>query len=274
MGAVIAESDRGFTKVSDGKTSRDGERTSGTSTSAADTTVGGGRTRGSGDGRSGGTGTATTGEQSKELSELAILTEDEKSKYYAADETEQKKILKNAKRRKQYAEKKANGGQGKPRKVRGKAKEQPEVIDKASLNMIVASLSAIVASRPNCEHWALTETEINSITDPLSKMLAESEAFSNLGQYSNQIALVMACVTIIVPRMIISIQKSKEMKQIARTGQRTNTNPKSLDGGTKSGNPKQTKASDHVVTGRDERDATSNGTKHADNVPFYGLPIC
>lgn len=274
MGAVIAESDRGLAEVADGKTSRDGERTSGTSTSAADTTAAGGRTRGGGDGRSGGTGTAAAGEQSKEFSELAILTEEEKAKYYAADEAEQKKILKNARRRKQYAEKKASGGQGKPRKVRGKAKEQPEVIDKASLNMVVASLSAIVASRPNCEHWALTETEINSITDPLSKMLAESEAFANLGQYSNQIALVMACVTIIVPRMIISIQKSKEMKQIARTGQRTNTIPKQLDGGTKSGNPKQTKASDHGATGRNEGNATSNGTKHADNVPFYGLPIC
>ena len=272
MGAVIAESDRGPAEIADGKTSRDGDRTSNTSTSTTDTTATGGRTRGSGSGGSG--GTAATGEQSKELSELAILTEEEKAKYYAADEAEQKKILKNARRRKQYAEKKASGGQGKPRKVRGKAKEQPEVIDKASLNMIVASLSTIVASRPNCEHWALTESEINSITDPLSKMLAESEAFANLGQYSNQIALVMACVTIIVPRMIISIQKSKEMKQIARTGQRTNTNPKSLNGGTKSGNPKQTKASDHDVTGRDERNATSNGTKHVDNVPFYGMPIC
>lgn len=247
------------------------ERASGGSSNSPDTntsTSGGA----GGAGGAGAGGTARTATEKAEVSGLALLTEEEQKIYETANEAEQKRLLKNAKRRQQYAEKKANGGQTvKPRKVRKAKAETPNpALDKASLNMIIASLSAIIASRPNCEHWLLSEAEINSITDPLSKMLADSEAFANLGQYSNQIALVMACATVFIPRMIVTIQKQKEVKAIERTGQHTDTTVKRLDGGR---TVSKTETSNSNANGKNDKKSSSNGTNNVANVPWYGSPI-
>lgn len=269
----INDKDNGFViePAETGTTGTTGTSGNSSSTTSTGTNTG---TGGSGSGGSERTNTSTTGETVKgqELSELALLTDEEKAKYAVADETEKKRLIRNAKKRQRYAEKKqANGQDVKPRKVKGAKKEEATpALDVTQLNMIVASLSAVVASRPNCEHWLLNEKEINSITVPLSKMLAESTMFASMGQYSNQIALCMACVTVFMPRLFITVQKQKEVKKIARTGQRTDTNvnderirtageKKDSNSRTDRGNVKQ---------------SSSNGKDNADNVPFYGVPIC
>jgi hypothetical protein len=203
---------------------------------------------------------------------LAILTDEEKTQYLVADETEKKRLIRNAKKRQRYAEnKKASGQDVKPRKVKGtNKKEESPALDVTQLNMILASLSAVVASRPNCEHWLLTEKEINSITVPLSKMLAESTMFANMGQYSNQIALCMACITVFMPRLIVTVQKQKEVKRIARTGQNTNTTVSDERIGTVGKEKKSNSGTDRGNV----KKSTSNGSDNADNVPFYGVPIC
>ena len=244
----------------------------GTSTTTTNTTAnsGGSGTGGSGNG-SGGSGNTETVKGSS-VPELAILTEEEKAHYLVADETEKKRLIRNAKKRQRYAEKKqANGQDVKPRKVKGtNKKEETPALDVTQLNMIVASLSAVVASRPNCEHWILSEKEINSITVPMSKMLSESAMFANMGQYSNQITLCMACITVFMPRLIVTVQKNKEVKKIARTGQSTNTTVSDERIGT-TGTEK--KSNTGTNRGNDKK-STSNGTDNADNVPFYGVPIC
>lgn len=254
--------------VTDGEKGRSSGGTSTTTTSTTSTTGGGSGSGGSE--RNTGTGKAET-IKTGELSEISLLTDEEKAQYATADEAEKKRLIRNAKKRQRYAEKKqANGQDVKPRKVKGAKKEEQPALDVTQLNMIVASLSAVVASRPNCEHWLLNEKEINSITVPLSKMLAESQAFANMGQYSNQIALCMACITVFMPRLIVTVQKQKEVKKIARTGQRTDTNvtdervrptgeKKDSNTGTNRGNVKQ---------------SSSNGKDNADSIPFYGVPIC
>lgn len=193
-----------------------------TGTGAPDTGTGAG-------GRTGGrTGAGTGAETEKEKSAgLDILTEEERAAYAAGDDKEKKRILKNARRRVKYAEDKAiGGGTVRPRKVRKTKTEAPSPVDTTQLNAIILTVSGIIASRPNCEHWLLTEAEAESISKPLAGMLAESEFFKNAGQYSNQIALVMACITIFVPRLMITAAKVKEEKKRAITGQHTDTNIK------------------------------------------------
>lgn len=248
----------------------------GSSGGSSTTTTSTSTTGGTGTGGTGGTGTGRTGGtetvKGSSVPELAILTDEEKAQYLVADETEKKRLIRNAKKRQRYAEKKQASGQDvKPRKVKGTKKEETTpALDVTQLNMIVASLSAVVASRPNCEHWLLTESEINSITVPLSKMLAESAMFANMGQYSNQIALCMACATVFVPRLIVTVQKNKEVKKIARTGQSTNTTVSDERVGTTG---KEKKSNTGTDRGNDKK-STSNGSNNADNVPFYGVPIC
>lgn len=272
----MGNTDTGFTGKADGVTiepvTESGGRGSTNSTGATTTnTTSTNGSGGSGTG-SGGSGGKTDSIKTSEIPELAILTDEEKAQYLVADDTEKKRIMRNAKKRQRYAENKQASGQTvKPRKVKGsKKEEQTPALDVTQLNLIVASLSSVVASRPNCEHWLLTEKEINSITVPLSKMLAESTVFAGMGQYSNQIALCLACFTVFMPRLIITVQKNKEVKKIARTGQNTNTTvsderigttgkEKTGNTGTNRGNVKQ---------------PTTDGKNDADNVPFYGLPIC
>lgn len=243
---------------------------SSTTTSTTTTSRGSGGTGGTGTG-TGGSGNTETVNRS-EVPELSLLTDEEKTQYLVADDAEKKRIMRNAKKRQRYSEKKQASGQDvKPRKVKGtNKKEETPALDVTQLNMIVASLSAVVASRPNCEHWLLTEKEINSITVPLSKMLAESAMFANMGQYSNQIALCMACATVFIPRLIVTIQKNKEVKKIARTGQSTNTTVADERIGTTG---KEKKSNTGTDRGNDKK-PSSNGSNNADNVPFYGVPIC
>lgn len=257
-----------------GNGNNDGGKTDRSTTPPKSNTDGNGNT-GTGTGN-GNTGNGNTGTVERVISvptdELSILTDEEKVKYQTASEQERKTILRNAKRRQRYAEQKqANGQEVKPRKVNKNTKKKDNVtFDVTQLNLIVAGVSTAIASRPNCEHWALQPAEIESITVPLAKMLAESETFAGMGQYSNQIALVMACFTVIVPRLFITVQKTKEVKKLERTGQHTDTNYR--DG--KSGTPRKTKDSNSQHNGGNViRNEKSNGHNDVQSMPFYGDPL-
>ena len=187
----------------------DGQRGSNTSGSSTTTTTKRG-TRGTDDRGSGrDRGTGAKAEQKEVVSGLPILKE--------TDEEKKKREERNAKRRERYAKQKAEQGQTvKPKKVNTKKKKQEDVIDTNQLNIIIKTISTLIASRPNCSHWLLSDAEIESITTPLSKMMQESEIFNKIGEHSNSIALVTACVSIFVPRIIQTTMIVKENKKRVR----------------------------------------------------------
>ena len=153
--------------------------TSTTSTSTADTSSKSG-TRGTRGNRGDtGTGTGTTTEQTTTTPQLSVL-DDEKER--------------------------------KPKKVINK-KAKTNDLDTTQINTLIKTISTLIASRPNCSHWMLSDAEIVSITTPLTKMMQESDIFSKLGEHSNQIALVTACVTVFVPRILTSVMLIKEKKE-------------------------------------------------------------
>ena len=246
MGAEI----RAVNEQSAGKTgavtSGNGKGETRTSTGAADT-------------RTGDTGrTGTDGRTDGRTDGKAEVKKEVVSGLASVDDDEQKRLERNAKRRERYAaQKAANGGTVKPRKVNSK-KAQSDTIDTTQITALIATLSAIVASRPDCEHWLLTEKEIDSITQPLSKMLAESEALSNINENSNQIALVIACVSVFAPRLFVTAQKMKEKKEREKIVKHPITKTKgSVE---KSGR------------GNDKRSA-ADGDGNMDGQPFYGVPV-
>lgn len=229
----------------------------------------GGSGRSGGSGGSGGSGRSET-VISTEGSELAVLNSEELEKYKTADDKEKKRLLRNAKRRADYAKNKNENGQTvRPKKV-NKKKDTVPSNDITQLNGIIVALSSVVASRPNCQHWQLSEKEVESITTPLAKMLAESETFQNVGQYSNQIALVMACITVFVPRLVATVQINKEVKKIERTGQKTDTSVidrRIADSG-------KAKAEDRKTDRRNNKQPSGDGTGNGQSLPWYGDPIC
>lgn len=175
--------------------------TSAKGNSSTDTGAGATGTGTSGSGT--GTGTGATGTKEKVVSGLANVSEQEK------------RDKRNERRRKRYAEKKAEQGeQVKPRKVnKAKKQEQAQTLSNTQINSLIISLSAVIASRPKCEHWLLTEAEVNSITTPLMAMMKESQVFEKIGEHSNQIALTVACVSVFLPRVIQTIALIQEEKK-------------------------------------------------------------
>ena len=67
-------------------------------------------------------------------------------------------------------------------------------------------------------HWQLTPQEIESLATPISQIMAKSAALAQLGEHSEAIALVTACFTIFVPRIVISssMKPKKENKKNVR----------------------------------------------------------
>ena len=149
------------------------------------------------------------------VSELAILSYEERELYKKADETEKKRLLRNAKRRERYAKQKTDNGQSvKPRKVNSKkSTTKKDETDRTQINAVIGGISSAIASRPNCQHWMLTESEIDTITKPLCEMLKESEVFEKVSEHSNEIALVTACFTVFAPRILTTVMIEKEKRK-------------------------------------------------------------
>ena len=174
-----------------------------------------------------------------------------------ADVEEEKRLERNRKRRERYAKQKAEGTQ-KPKKVN--TKKTKEVIDTNQIETLIKTISVMVSSRPGQEHWLLLDSEVKAISEPLTNILKDSNAFNSISEHSNAVALVIACITIILPRTIKSItdisKKKKQEKEVKknvelRGSQRKNiTNDKRNNGNT-----------------------TANGANNGTNAIWYGDAI-
>ena len=159
-------------------------------------------------GRTGGTGTGGTG---------GTTANKEKVVSTMVDVEEEKRLERNRKRRERYAKQKAEGTQ-KPKKVN--TKKTKEVIDTTQIETLIKTISVMVSSRQGQEHWLLLDSEVKALAEPLTNILKDSDAFSSISEHSNAVALVIACITIILPRTIKSItdisKKKKKEKEVKK----------------------------------------------------------
>ena len=209
-----------------------GGRTTGESTTSGgstDTRTKSGGSRGSRSGGSGRSGGKTT-------TEKEVISS-------VADVEEQKRLERNAKRRERYAKQKAEGTL-KPKKVNNK--KTKEVIDTSQIETLIKSVSIMISSRKGQEHWLLLDSEVKAISEPLTNILKDSNAFSSITEHSNAVALVIACITIILPRTIKSIsdinKKKKERKEVIKNVELRTNKRKNINNDT--GNNRNTSAND------------------------------
>ena len=218
-GSIIEEvkSDKRETGTGTGGTGGDTKSKSSTNTG---TTAGG---------TGGGTGGRTGGKTGGEKEVVSTMV----------DVEEEKRLERNRKRRERYAKQKAEGTQ-KPKKVN--TKKAKEVIDTNQIETLIKTISVMVSSRAGQEHWLLLDSEVKALAEPLTNILKDSNAFNSISEHSNAVALVIACITIILPRTIKSItdiskkkKKENEVKKNVelRGSQRKNiTNDKRNNGNT------------------------------------------
>ena len=226
-----------------GKTST-GTGTGGTgstkSSSSTDTRTNAGGTGGTGTGGTGG----TTANKEKVISTMV-------------DVEEEKRLERNRKRRERYAKQKAEGTQ-KPKKVN--TKKSKEVIETTQIETLIKTISVMVSSRPGQEHWLLLDSEIKALAEPLTNILKDSNAFSSISEHSNAVALVIACITIILPRTIKSItdisKKKKKEKEVKKNVELRGSQTKNIS---------NVKGNDRSISSNDK----NNGT----NAIWYGEAI-
>ena len=208
-------------------------------------------------GRTGTSGTGTSGNETAKEKFPALVTVEQTD--------EQKRLERNEKRRQRYKEQKEQSGQAvKPRKVNKTKKENVnETFTQEQMSTLLLSISSVIASRPNCEHWMLTQKEVDSITKPLLNILKESEKVTMITEHSNQIALSIACITIFVPRLILTVQKmneEKEKKEIAKE-------VKKID------EIRPTKTSNQESVRPNHQSSTSHNADNSKFLQEIGLPI-
>ena len=199
-------------------------------------------------GGTGGTETGRTGEKTggeKEVISTVVNVEEEK------------RLERNRKRRERYAKQKAEGTQ-KPKKVN--TKKTKDVIDTTQIETLIKTISVMVSSRPGQEHWMLLDSEVKALAEPLTNILKDSNAFSSISEHSNAVALVIACITIILPRTIKSVtdlsKKKKKEKEVKKNVELR---------GSKTKNFSDVKRNDRSIPAND----THNGT----NAIWYGDAI-
>ena len=235
-GSVIEEVKPTRTETRTGTGGTGGDTKSKSSTDTGTT----GRTGGTG---TGGTGGKTTGE--KEVISTVVNVEEEK------------RLERNRKRRERYAKQKAEGTQ-KPKKVN--TKKAKEVIDTTQIETLIKTISVMVSSRPGQEHWMLLDSEVKALAEPLTNILKDSNAFNSISEHSNAVALVIACITIILPRTIKSItdlnKKKKKEKEVKKNVELRGSQRKNIS---------NVKGNDRNISANDK----NNGT----NAIWYGEAI-
>ena len=211
------------------------------SKSSTDTRTNTGGTGGTGTG--GRTGGRTTEE--KEVVSTVVNVEEEK------------RLERNRKRRERYAKQKAEGTQ-KPKKVN--TKKSKEVIETNQIETLIKTISVMVSSRPGQEHWLLLDSEVKAIAEPLTNILKDSNAFSSISEHSNAVALVVACITIILPRTIKSVTdinaKKKKKREVMKNVELLGSKRKNITDDT-----------------RNNRNTSANDKNDGSNAIWYGEAI-
>ena len=174
-----------------------------------------------------------------------------------ANVEEEKRLERNRKRRERYQKQKAEGTL-KPKKVN--TKKTKEVIETSQIETLIKTISVMVSSRQGQEHWLLLDSEVKAIAEPLTNILKDSNAFSSISEHSNAVALVVACITIILPRTIKSIsdinKKKKKEKEVLKNVE-----------------PRRSKTKNISDDKRNDRNTTANDKNNGTNAIWLGNAI-
>lgn len=145
-----------------------------------------------------GTGTGTKGNEKEKIVPRLVnvdVPESEEAK------KERKRLERNAKRRERYAKEKAT-----------KTKEEQQLVNDSQLKILIMTFGEILASRDGMSQWRITEAEATQIATPLSNIIKNSTGGEAVEKYADHIALVMACISVVVPRIVITLNNKKKEK--------------------------------------------------------------
>jgi hypothetical protein len=141
------------------------------------------------------------------------------------------------KRRKELKEKKLQAGilqkepipiQNMGENAKEEIKEEPKKEDKNATakeikqikemtSGLLVAVFGLVSTRAG-SHWAITEDEAKTVSNPLINILNKYDLFKKISKNVDSLALLAATATIIVPRSLMTIEQRKENKKHGKSG--------------------------------------------------------
>ena len=99
-----------------------------------------------------------------------------------------------------------------PVKKRRKRRTKKSTLDSEPIEKTLIAVTGMIATRPNCECWAMTAKEAKSIAEPLTQVLDKYDIGKNIAENSAEIALVTAIALYTVPRVAVTSKLKKGSK--------------------------------------------------------------
>ena len=151
----------------------------------------------------------------------------------------------------------------KPKRKRTPRKKKTTV-DSETVEKLLLTVSGIVASRKGCEHWQLTKQECKTIAEPLVEVLDKYDVAKSFADNAPEISLAIACISVTVPRVMISNQKRKVKKDDGMGGKAsTGSTGKRLDENRTS----------KTVSRKDDGKSSDNAKNAYSEYGIFGLPL-
>lgn len=181
-----------------------GTETTGSGNSSTSTSQNRGRGRGRG-----GTAATVNNEQVSQLADVKNTPKAVTIDVPSTDNKDEKPIPKTRGRPK--------GSTNKPttRKTTTTAKTK---IDAAQISVLLQTMTAIIAARPNMNAFAMTKDEADQLAKPLVHIIGKSDAIAEAaGEYADHITLLVAAITIFVPKFLLyKMQRDAAIAQIPK----------------------------------------------------------
>ena len=224
------------------------------------------------------TGTRTTGTGTRTRTRTRTRTETKKEKISGLASIEKSYEEKKEEYDKKQAEReKAGIYQDEPLKVvegTAVAEEKPKrkrtprkkktTVDSEAVEKLLLTVSSVVATRKGMEHWQLSKQECKTIAEPLVEVMDKYDVSKTFADNAPEIALAVACVSVAVPRVMISAQKRKVKKDDGMGGKAsTGSTGKRLDENRKS----------KTVSRKDDGKSANDAKNDDSEFGIFGLPL-
>lgn len=151
----------------------------------------------------------------------------------------------------------------KPKRKRTTRKKKTTV-DSESVEKLLLTVSSVVATRKGWEHWQLSKQECKTIAEPLVEVMDKYDVSKSFADNAPEIALAVACISVAVPRVMISSQKRRVKNndgmggkaEIGSAGKRLDENRKSK-----------------TVSRKDDGKSSDNAKNVDSEYGIFGLPL-
>ena len=151
----------------------------------------------------------------------------------------------------------------KPKRKRTTRKKKTTV-DSEAVEKLLLTVSGVVATRKGMEHWQLSKQECKTIAGPLVEVMDKYDISKSFADNAPEISLAIACISVMVPRIMISNQKRKVKKDDGMGGKAsTGSAGKRLDENRKS----------KPVSRKDDGKSSGNTKNDDSEYGVFGLPL-